>query len=1243
MVTAVKKLKIERHYTTAGVDPLDTVKWTTRTASITNDKGETVFSKENVEVPESWSVLATNIVASKYFCTKETSVRQLVTRVARAITKWGNREKMFETPADQDIFRDELTYMLVNQMGSFNSPVWFNVGLFDAYGTKADGRSSFWYDDEKGTAEPVKNSYERPQGSACFILSVEDTMESIMGLANTEAMLFKFGSGCGTNMSTLRSSRERLSGGGIPSGPLSFMRVFDQVAGVVKSGGKTRRAAKMQILNVTHPDIMDFIHAKSDEEKKAWALIDNGYSGAFGGEAYSSVMFQNSNFSVRLTDQFMQAAAAGKDWPTKAVTTGATVTTLKSRDVLKAVAEGAHVCGDPGVQFDDTINAWNTCANSGRINASNPCQPGWATLLTPEGIRTLDELTVGDTIWSGQQWTKITNKVPTGIKPVYNYGTNGGMFVGTEKHRVVEDGVKIEVSKAQSIDITRGNLKVCDRDRRISVSGVDVMSGLLIGDGAYKSCNKGANAYCLLYIGEDDSSYLDDADVGALITRKPFDRTAHRVNVEPLLVEELPHTYARTVPTRYLQGNGNQICDFLRGLYSANGSMCGGRITLKATSFNIIQDVQQMLSALGIRSYYTTNKSKTVEFSNGTYTCKQSYDLNITTDKDLFARLIGFIQPYKTEKLNKLLTVPKRTTKASYDIHTRKYVGDFPVYDITVDAPEHTYWTGGLLVSNCSEYLGLDNTACNLASLNLMKFIGADGVLDKDALKHAVRIFVIAQEILVGSCSYPTATIAKNSHMYRPLGLGYANLGAVLMSLGMPYDSDQGRDMAAVITSLMTGYAYLTSAEMADVLGPFSEFKKNRDPMLKVIKKHKAKTDALEANFNGVNDQLFKAASDVWYAVLKQGDDSGFRNSQVTVLAPCGTIGFKMDCDTTGIEPDLALVKFKQLVGGGSLKLVNQTVPAALKRLGYADDVVAKIVAHIDATGTIENCPDVRPEDLPIFDCAFRPENGQRFISYMAHLKMMAAVQPFLSGAISKTVNMPKECTVDQIESAYREAWKMGIKAVAVYRDGSKRTQPMNVTKGTPVGTAVDASHPRKKLPATRKSVTHKFAIGGHEGYVTVGLYDDGQPGEMFITMSKDGSTIGGLMNSFATAVSMGLQCGVTVETLVKKFTHCRFEPSGYTGNRDVPFAKSLVDYIFKWIDFEFLGGRNRAQEHDDEHGPESAAKQEDVKPVVAPVKTGARYTSQEDAPPCTVCGSITTRNASCYRCNNCGTSLGCS
>ena len=828
---SAKGLEFPRVFSRAGVDPFDEMEWETRSAVIRNERGDVVFEQRDVELPKAWSQQATNIVVSKYFRgqlgtpERERSVRQLIGRVVDTITRWAEEQQYFASAEDLRAFSGDLKHLLVQQKAAFNSPVWFNCGF-----------------------EPA------PQCSACFINAVDDTMDSILTLARTEGMLFKFGSGTGTNLSPIRSSREPLAGGGTASGPVSFMKGYDAFAGVIKSGGKTRRAAKMVILNADHPDILEFINCKVEEERKAWALIDAGYDGSFTGPAYSSVFFQNSNNSVRVPDEFMRAVLDDKEWRTRAVTDGRVMETHQARDLMRAIADGTHVCGDPGMQFDTSVNDWHTCPNTARINASNPC----------------------------------------------------------------------------------------------------------------------------------------------------------------------------------------------------------------------------------------------------------------------------------------------------------------------------------------SEYMFLDNSACNLASLNLMRFIppdGEPGEFDVETFRAAVRTLITAQEIIVENASYPTPAIAENSRDYRPLGLGYANLGSLLMSRGVPYDSDAGRDYAAAITAVMTGEAYAQSARIArDCGGPFSGYARNEAPFLRVMRKHRAALKDVDRA--RVPEGLYAAAAESWDDAVALGEAHGYRNAQATVLAPTGTIGFMMDCDTTGVEPDIALVKYKRLVGDGLMKIVNRTVPVALGRLGYSDSQVNEIVNYIDEHDTIEGAPHIEAEHLPVFDCAFKPAHGRRSIHYQGHLKMIGATQPFISGAISKTINVPAEATVEDIEQAYIDAWRLGTKAVSIYRDGSKRTQPLNTTRGdASTETAAEAGRPvRRRLPDERRAITHKFDIAGHEGYVTVGMFDDGTPGEIFLVMAKEGSTISGFADAFAQAISYSLQYGVPLQALVDKFSHARFEPSGMTKNPDVRVAKSIVDYVFRWLATKFLS--SEAQFH---------------------------------------------------------------
>ena len=926
----VPGLEFPRYFTLPGVDPFDEVEWEIRSAVIGNEKGKVVFEQRDVEIPRTWSQQATNIVVSKYFRgqtgtpEREHSVKQLIGRVVDTITAWARKDKYFASEEALESFSHELKHLLVYQKAAFNSPVWFNCGFERA-----------------------------PQCSACFINSVQDTMDSILTLAKTEGMLFKYGSGTGSNLSEIRSSRELLAGGGTASGPVSFMKGYDAFAGVIKSGGKTRRAAKMVILNADHPDVMEFINCKVEEEKKAWALIDAGYDGSFTGPAYASVFFQNSNNSVRVTDDFMRAVLDDGEWTTKRVVGGEPMDTYKARDLMHGIAEGTWVCGDPGMQFDTTVNEWHTCPNTSRINASNPC----------------------------------------------------------------------------------------------------------------------------------------------------------------------------------------------------------------------------------------------------------------------------------------------------------------------------------------SEYMFLDDSACNLASINLMKFVKDDGEFDVAAFKSACRTLITAQEIIVPNSSYPTKAIERNSHEFRPLGLGYANLGALLMSRGLPYDSDEGRAYAAAITAVMTGEAYAQSAKVArDHGGPFGGFEVNREPFLRVMRKHR---DAVsEINPKHVPVDLHAAARQAWDEAVELGEDFGYRNAQATVLAPTGTIGFMMDCDTTGVEPDIALVKYKKLVGGGLMKIVNTTVPMALEKLGYTDPQIEAIVHHIDEQETIEGAPFLKEDHLPVFDCAFKAANGERSIHYMGHIRMMGATQPFISGAISKTVNVPREATVEDIEKAYLESWRLGAKAISIYRDGSKRTQPLNTSKAQVTDTRnvtevrevvkevvkIVERPQRRKLPDERNSITHKFDVAGHEGYITVGLFEDGTPGEIFLVMAKEGSTISGFADAFAQAVSYCLQYGVPLQTLVDKFSHSRFEPSGMTKNPEVRFAKSIVDYIFRWMATKFLSpeaqyraGVNMREEPGEINVPVSSkpgtsegGSRTEVKSETPKAETTLRAESrprasefaamrnQEDAPPCSTCGSIMIRSGSCYKCANCGTTSGC-
>jgi ribonucleoside-diphosphate reductase alpha chain len=921
-------VSVGRRFTAAGVSPFDAVGWEIRD-SLIGDPESPAFEQRGVEFPKTWSQNATNIVSQKYFRgrmdspERENSVKQMIGRVAGTIAEWGREGGYFATDEDAQAFDDELTHILLHQMAAFNSPVWFNVGF-----------------------------EEHPQCSACFILSVEDTIESILDWNTKEGMIFRGGSGAGINLSRIRASKEHLSKGGLASGPVSFMRGADAWAGTIKSGGKTRRAAKMVVLDVDHPDILDFIWCKAREEEKAMALRDAGFDMRLDSEAFASIQYQNANNSVRVTDEFMERAERGDSWELKARVDDAANELVDAKFVLDQLADAAWRCADPGVQYDTTINEWHTCPNSGRINASNPC----------------------------------------------------------------------------------------------------------------------------------------------------------------------------------------------------------------------------------------------------------------------------------------------------------------------------------------SEYMHVDDSACNLASLNLMKFRRADGTFDVEAFEHAVDVVILAQEIVVGPSSYPTEDIGKNARAFRQLGMGYANLGALLMANGLAYDSDEGRAICAAITALMTGRAYRTSAEVAGALGPYEHYEENRDPHNHVMRKHRAA--AYEIDDSQVTDsELLSAARRAWDEAVEIGERNGYRNAQATVLAPTGTISFLMDCDTTGIEPDFSLVKFKDLVGGGQMTIINQTVPLALRTLGYSAEEIEKIEAHLADNATIVGAPGLRDEHLPVFDVAV----GERAIAAMGHVKMMAAAQPFLSGAISKTVNLPESVTVEDIAEVYTEAWKLGLKALAIYRDGSKTAQALKTDGGTKTAdeaaaaAAIEPARPvRRRMPTERQSLTHKFSIAGHEGYITAGQYEDGTLGEIFLTdIGKEGSTIKGMMNAFATAISLGLQYGVPLETFVRKFAYVRFEPEGITRNSEIPFAKSMPDYIMRWLasrygdadlheELGILTAEIRARKaseaavmRGDTAGPPEPANGGNggnggnghsspaAQPATAaltdePPAVPAKLQGLELGPACSMCGGMMQRTGSCYTCSSCGNNTGC-
>jgi len=1297
-------LRIERRFTTRGVHPYDEVRWEQRTASISNEKGELVFEQRDCEVPAFWSQMATNVVVSKYFRgpqgtpRRETSVRQVISRVVDTITGWGREGGYFATEADAETFSDELCHLILHQKMSFNSPVWFNIGVPGS----------------------------RNQASACFINSVDDSMESILTLAKTEGMLFKYGSGTGTNLSAIRSSQEQLAGGGTASGPVSFMKGFDAFAGVIKSGGTTRRAAKMVILNADHPDVEDFITCKVTEERKAWALIDAGYDPSFTGEAYASVFFQNSNNSVRVTDEFMRAVEEDRDWHLRAVTDPTwIIKTVKARYLLRLMAESAWQCGDPGVQYDTTINDWHTSSNSGRINASNPCFPGETRVHTTVGLLPIADLyrrmadgedirvythrvTAADP-GAGVAATHPVAVMQTGVKRLVRLlFSNGQELRCTPNHRfwtanrgwvaaedlVGNDRVLLNDAPTPATDASwalpvkvealatswnRGGTKVRQAVPERWTIGLGELTGHLIGDGCLTN-----DQAIWVYGGDDVKDGLADRHAGLLEellggrSRAEMANGTTQLRLGSAAVRALfsglgvtgARAHEKKVPDAVFTAPPEIQAAFLRGLFGTDGCVSaveGGKanryVGLGSRSRELLIQVQQLLEAWGIRSrIYDVATWDPQPFQHrrkdgelATYKVRPGFDLRISgSDMARFATQVGFSTARKQRWLEEILgAVGRYQTKPTTRLVACVPGGWDTVYNLT-EPLHHSYIVNGLLVANCSEYMYLDDSACNLASINLLRFLNEDGGFAIDDYRHAVQLTITAQEILVSNAQYPTEKIGKNSEAFRPLGLGYANLGALLMARGIPYDSPKGRDLAACLTAILTGEGYAQSARIAREVGAFAGYAVNRQPMLRVMAKHREAAYAIPSS--NVDADLLAAARSTWDEAHELGARHGYRNGQISVIAPTGTISFMLDCDTTGVEPDIALVKYKKLVGGGMLKMVNNTVPVALKRLGYGEGEVADIVAYIDANDTIEGAPKLRDDDLPVFDCAFAPRNGGRSIAWQGHVRMMAAVQPFVSGAISKTCNLPSNATVEDVEKAYIDGWKMGLKALAIYRDGSKRSQPLATSMDKTTGEKVRiVERPlRRKLPAERQALTHRFEIGGHEGYITVGLYEDGTPGEIFVKMAKEGSTVSGLTDSFAIAVSFALQYGVPLDFLVNKFAHMRFEPQGFTRNPEIPIAKSIVDYIFRWLGSRFLSEEKQAEmgivRRDGEdsepppvvEGPANAAQV--VMPLgIEPASPTSTFQNQADAPSCSECGSLMVRSGSCYKCHNCGATSGCS
>ncbi|MGH2472831.1 MAG: LAGLIDADG family homing endonuclease [Candidatus Limnocylindria bacterium] len=1313
-----KKLRIERRFTREGVHPYDEIAWELRDSAIPGETGN-VFEQKGVEVPTFWSQTATNVVASKYFRGKlgspvrEWSVKQMVDRVVDTIARAGFDGGYFASAADRDAFADELKYLMVHQYASFNSPVWFNIGV-------------------EGVPQ---------QSSACFILSVEDDMHSILEWFRNEGVIFKGGSGSGVNVSKIRSQKENLSAGGFASGPVSFMRGADSVAGSIKSGGTTRRAAKMVILDADHPDVHEFIWCKAKEEKKAWALGESGYDMSLNGEAWRSIQFQNANNSVRVTDEFMKKAQTDEDWSLMARVGGTVLETVNARALLREIAEAAWQCGDPGMQFDTTINDWHTSPQSGRINGSNPCFPAEARVHTTLGLLPIAELF--ERTKAGEDIRVYTN-LATAASPsvgviatqpvaVMRNGTsqivrlrftNGGELRCTPNHRIwttnrgwVEaealtdhDEVLLNDTATEPTDArwelpVRAGAIATSRHRGGTVitrelptrwsEGLGELTGHLVGDGDLTPFRTE-----WVYGDDDLTNGLLQSHEGLIAeafggsSRSEMENGTVQLRVGSQAVREfflaLGITSAKApykrVPSAVFTAPLEVQAAFLRGLYGADG--CVSRVEegkasryvgLGSHSEALLKDVQKVLSAFGIRArIYNTSEGGDVAFTytrvsgeTVEYVAGPSFDLRITgSDTERFAEFVGFSSPRKGLELQALIDeVTRYRTKATTRLASREFDGQAVVYNLT-EPMNHSYMVDGLLVANCSEYMSIDDSACNLASLNLLRFVHSDGEFDVERFRAAVEVVFTAQEVLVGYSDYPTTKIAENARSHRQLGLGYANLGALLMQRGLPYDSNEGRAYAAALTALMTGAAYAQSGRIAEAVGPYDAYAKNRDPHDRVIQMHRLHAYRIRDEL--LPASLLSAARQAWDDAVACGRPAGYRNAQASVIAPTGTISFMMDCDTTGVEPDIALVKYKKLVGGGMLKLVNGSVSAALQRLGYSETESGAITTYIGQHGTIEGAPAIKGQDLAVFDCAFKPQNGTRTIHHMGHIKMMGAVQPFISGAISKTVNLPETATVDDVSEAYVEAWKHGLKAIAIYRDGSKKVQPVNTsnkesnskTVETIVERIVEVTRPqRRRLADTRASLTHKFSIEGHEGYITVGLFEDNTPGELFVTMAKEGSTLSGMMDAFATSVSLLFQYGVPLSHLVEKFGHMRFEPAGWTGNPEIGFAKSIVDYVFRWLGNRFLSEPERAALGlvRTTEVADAAPQLELLNRVVqlatpdAPAPNGnghatapdapayRRLNSTPDAPPCPRCGWLTVRSGTCHKCENCGETTGCS
>jgi ribonucleoside-diphosphate reductase alpha chain len=1478
-------MKITRRFTTEGKDVFSQFEWTQRTSRITNPDGSVVFEMTDAEIPKNWSQLATDIMVSKYFRKAgvpqpdgskgpEKSARQVINRLAGCWTHWGKQHKYFDTDADAKAFYDEICFMMLDQACAPNSPQWFNTGLHWAYGITGPAQGHFYCDPVTGELKKSSNAYEHPQPHACFIQSVSDDLVNpggIMDLWTREARLFKYGSGTGSNFSQVRGDGEKLAGGGRSSGLMSFLKIGDRAAGAIKSGGTTRRAAKMVCLDLDHPDIEDFINWKVREELKVAALVEGmkvlpqdqkdlakklglklDYD--FNGESYITVSGQNSNNSVRIPNSFFEALEKDGDWQMTFRTSKKVAKTIKARQLWDEISFAAWRCADPGVQYDTTINEWHTCPASGRINASNPCVTGDTRVLTAGGVwRRIDSMIhLPDAVvtnLTGNEVHGIDGAFPTGKREVFEVKTVSGYTLKlTGDHKVLTQRGWVPAIELTHGDTVRLLASPAGEVGEPSDARLFQLAGLLMS---------GANGSLTRL--KLDSVLSDASIVDAFAHYAHENWSSESDTTSDTLTTTLTNRrlLSRTNAFARVDRNGVRLSDeaftaglaaqkhLLRGLFTADGIVTDSSAELRHASVGLLEDVQTLLIGFGIKSSLV----------------KAGLIVDAVSLPLFFAHVGTLLREPNGVPLELTQSTPSET--AHWDaIASRSSLGVLPVYDLT-EPVTHSFVAGGITVHNCSEYMFLDDTACNLASLNVMRFFDVDKrAFDIESFRHGIRLWTIVLEISVLMASFPSEEIATRSYRYRTLGLGYANLGALLMQAGIAYDSEKGRAFCGAVSAILTGESYATSAEMARELGAFPGYADNRDHMLRVIRNHRRAAYDVAKNESGkrtageyeslqikpvgidasqfvasdalVNTTLLNVARGCWDRALELGTLYGYRNAQSTVIAPTGTIGLLMDCDTTGVEPDFALVKFKKLAGGGYFKIVNQSVEPALKALGYSPEQIDGILkfvlgtltfenapyinrgslkargftdedlnkietslpamfelgfafspwslgkaffdrigipetewqqpgfnllrklgfkkkeieaasAVICGTGTVEGAPHLKAEHLPVFDCANKcGKTGQRYIAPSGHIRMMAAAQPFITGAISKTINLPNEASIDDIKQAYQLSWELGLKANALYRDGSKLSQPLNIKSdediddeesdenveaalkevesdvakvaslvsdrslaadrrpagGEPSRLTADPSNVepapdhtrviekivervverplRRRLPDTRNAITHKFDISGHEGYITVGLYEDGTPGEVFITMSKEGSTIGGLMDTIATLVSVSLQYGVPVKSLVRKFEHVRFEPSGMTRNQEIPFAKSPVDYIFRWLAMEFVDGyrannapdrggdidmplaRPAATTNGNSHARKVATAStldfgdsQETDPVarngsggtvtLVSKKNGTDPLSQADAPACDGCGSITVRSGTCYKCLNCGNSMGCS